>query len=50
MQVRYEADSYCSYRTSLTYVGMGSYTSRAFKPESDIPDMTGKVVLVTGGK
>jgi len=29
---------------------MGSFASKAFDPEQDIPDLTGKVIIVTGGK
>ena len=29
---------------------MGIFTSKSFNPDSDIPDLTGEVVLVTGGK
>ncbi|RDX43075.1 NAD-P-binding protein [Lentinus brumalis] len=28
---------------------MGSFLSRGFNPETDVPDLTGKVILVTGG-
>ena len=29
---------------------MGSFLSRGFNPDTDLPDLTGKVILVTGGK
>ena len=29
---------------------MGSSASKDFNPEQDIPDLTGKVIIVTGGK
>ncbi|KAI0333456.1 NAD-P-binding protein [Cubamyces sp. BRFM 1775] len=28
---------------------MGAFFSKGFKPETDVPDLTGKVILVTGG-
>ncbi|KAI0717571.1 NAD-P-binding protein [Cerioporus squamosus] len=28
---------------------MGSFLSRGFNPQTDVPDLTGKVILVTGG-
>ena len=30
--------------------GMGTFASKTFNPEDDIPDLTGKVIIVTGGK
>jgi len=29
---------------------MGIFASKNFNPDRDIPDLTGKVILVTGGK
>lgn len=29
---------------------MGGLFSKTFNPEKDVPDLTGKVIIVTGGK
>ena len=29
---------------------MGGFFSKSFNPEKDVPDLSGKVIIVTGGK
>lgn len=40
------------YLTSVLphFISRAMFSSKSFNPEKDIPDLSGKVILVTGGK